>query len=207
MRQMTTMRSKSANVLSVAMFCLSFALSGALTAARGTPSLPQFPPNESPRDWLNYRKIAYGMRAGWGTLVEGAESVAEIHIESIDPPEFNSTDGTYWDGSSSITTEGYTRIHVTVQEVWLGASLPASIDLLVFGDGSARYESSGIPPYAYISGGFTPGDSFVVLLKQAVFPFENEDHTAWTVAADFEGNWRVDGQSAIGADVSRSMRL
>jgi hypothetical protein len=155
--------------------------------------------------WLETVEPDYGKAANFGSLMRETRSVAQVTVESIEGPFWNSVDGGEWEGTDAVPQRVYSRVHVHVDDVWIGQRLPESFSFLVLGDARERVETTEVPPYGAISGGFVEGDSFVVALKQLPFIFEDGERVEWTLAAQFEANWRIQGDRAVGADLTRSM--
>lgn len=160
---------------------------------------------ESAAQWLEHVEADYGKAASFGALMRETRSVAQVTVESIEGPFWNSTTRTEWEGNDAVPPRVYSRVHVHVDDVWIGQRLPETFSFLVHGDARERVETEGVPPYGAISGGFVEGEPFVVGLKELPFLFEDGTVVEWTLAAQFEANWRLDGDRAVGADLTRSM--
>lgn len=153
-------------------------------------------------------EFLYSKSSGFQRIVNRASAIAEVQILSIADPHWNSRSEEYWDGDSErgIGQGRYSQVVVRVQDVIASdEGLPDEFVLLVFGDASERYEGPGVPEGDGISGGFSVGASHLLLLKQHAFKYEHKVRRAWTLAAHFEGTWRVSGSQAFGSDISRSL--
>jgi len=151
------------------------------------------------------------------TIIAETEAVAVLAVEHIEGPFWNSADGGEWEGhTSEDLPKGvhftqpiqYSRITVTVEEVWFGRSLSPRVELLVFGDANVRWEGKESPPqHGSPSGGFREGGTFIVALRQTDFWFEDRTEEAWTTAYGWEGNWRVAAEDAVGSFTRWSMSI
>lgn len=192
------------NAIAAAAFVAGAALVTGIAQA-GSAAVDRASVEESAATWLEHVEADYGKADTFGALMRETRSVAQVTVESIEGPFWNSADGTEWNGNDAVPPRVYSRVHVHVDEVWIGQRLPETFSFLVHGDARERIETEGVPPYKAISGGFVEGEQFVLALKEYPFLFEDGTVVEWTLAAQFEANWRLDGARAIGADLTRSM--
>lgn len=159
------------------------------------------------RRWLDGVKFSYSKPGSIDDLLKNTQAIVQIRVESVEFPIWNSASGHAWDGNTDVAPDVYSRISATVESEWYGDAPEGAIELLVIGDATERFESDTTPTWAQLSGGFAVGDSYVVLLKRRIFEFESASREGWTLAVNFEGNWRISGGSAIGSDTRRSLTL
>ncbi|MFA5891627.1 MAG: hypothetical protein WDA27_11865 [Actinomycetota bacterium] len=152
-------------------------------------------------------EYSYSTAKNWDQLVWKADAVARARIEKVDEPRWNSVDGDYWDGSDDVTSRQFTDVRLTILHTYLGDLPKGPLTITVFGPASKRYdEEPGIPPSENLSGGFNEGDTHIVLLGRLEYGWEDGLREVWSLAAHFEGNWRLDGSRiAGGSALSRSL--
>lgn len=195
---------------SLARYAAAIAALGAVVAVVAASPQPRARSHhalENAREWLSLVEFDYARSPDWKSLVEEATFAGVVRVVEIDTPHWNSRDGLPWDGDLDTPPEVYSSLRAEVVEQWAGREVDRTLDLIVFGEASKRYEGFGIPGWASVSGGFDEGGKFAVLLRRDRFLYQGGSKPGWTLAAQFEGNWRVSGDRAIGSDLSRSMAL
>jgi hypothetical protein len=161
-------------------------------------------PEDLARKWLARSDYSI-VRSSIPMLIRSADTVVVATVESIEGPMWNTIDGRAWDGNVDVPARVYSRIGITIEDVWAGEALTGRLQFVTLGDGSVRFEGVGAPPYTSISGGFLRGGRFVLFLGRGEMPFENGPRAAWLQMGGFQANWRIVDGNAIGSDLSKSM--